>query len=222
MIETVGEFLPYAVGVAVSPIPIAAVILMLFTNRAKTNAPLFLAGWTLGIAVVGAAVLLIPGLGPSDSEPSVWNGVAKGVFGLLLLFMAVKTWRSRPAKGETADPPAWMSKIDEFTPRKAFGLAFLLAAVNPKNLLLTAGGAVVIEGASLTGSQNAAALAIFVIIAASTVWIPVIGFLILGDRIDNVLTATKDWLIQNNNTVTFVILLLLATLMLGDAAAILF
>ena len=100
-------------------------------------------------------------------------------------------------------------------------MAFL-AIFLVETLFGPAGGAVVIEGASLTGSQNALALAIFVMISASTVWIPVMGFLILGDRIDNVLTAAKDWLIQNNNTVTFVILLLLATLMLGDAAAMLF
>ena len=40
----ISEVLPFAIGVAISPIPIIAVILMLFSNRAKVNGPAFLLG----------------------------------------------------------------------------------------------------------------------------------------------------------------------------------
>jgi hypothetical protein len=45
--EAIGQSLPFAVGVGLSPIPIIAVVLMLATPRARVNGPAFLAGWVL-------------------------------------------------------------------------------------------------------------------------------------------------------------------------------
>ena len=47
--QVIGEFLPLALGVAISPVPVIAVILMLFSERAKQNSLAFLAGWVVGI-----------------------------------------------------------------------------------------------------------------------------------------------------------------------------
>ena len=43
MTEGIGAILTYAIGVAISPVPIIAVILMLFSARARVNGPMFLA-----------------------------------------------------------------------------------------------------------------------------------------------------------------------------------
>ncbi|MFN3215858.1 MAG: GAP family protein [Acidimicrobiales bacterium] len=48
--DAIGETLGYAVGIAVSPIPIAAVILMLFSSRARSNSLSFMVAWIAGIA----------------------------------------------------------------------------------------------------------------------------------------------------------------------------
>jgi hypothetical protein len=45
MNEAIGQLLPFAVGVGLSPIPIIAVVLMLATPRARVNGPAFLPGW---------------------------------------------------------------------------------------------------------------------------------------------------------------------------------
>jgi Sap, sulfolipid-1-addressing protein len=45
--EAVGQSLPLAVGVALSPVPIIAVVLMLTTPRARANGPAFVVGWLL-------------------------------------------------------------------------------------------------------------------------------------------------------------------------------
>lgn len=55
--QAIGEFLPLAVGVAISPIPIIAVILMLFSDRARANSLAFLIGWVVGISVVMAVLI---------------------------------------------------------------------------------------------------------------------------------------------------------------------
>mgnify|MGYP003299923964 CR=1 FL=1 len=54
--DGVAEVLPFAIGVAISPVPIIAVILMLFSARAKVNGPMFLLGWVSALAIVSFAV----------------------------------------------------------------------------------------------------------------------------------------------------------------------
>jgi hypothetical protein len=59
--QAIGSALPLAVGVALSPLPIIAVVLVLTTHRARVNGPLFILGWLAGLAVVGAIVLSVAG-----------------------------------------------------------------------------------------------------------------------------------------------------------------
>ena len=55
--EAIGQMLPTAVGVAISPLPIVAVVLMLVTPRGKVNGMAFVIGWIIGLTLVGAIVL---------------------------------------------------------------------------------------------------------------------------------------------------------------------
>jgi hypothetical protein len=55
--QAVGGLLPAAVGVALSPLPIIAVILMLGTPKAPSNGPGFAAGWMAGLIVVSVIVI---------------------------------------------------------------------------------------------------------------------------------------------------------------------
>jgi hypothetical protein len=56
--EAVGGILPLAIAVDISVLSIIAVILMLITPRARSNDPALVAGWVLGLAVVGGLVLI--------------------------------------------------------------------------------------------------------------------------------------------------------------------
>ncbi|HUK72944.1 MAG TPA: GAP family protein [Streptosporangiaceae bacterium] len=47
--QAIGGSLPLAIGIALSPIPIIAVVLMLTTPRARANGPAFVLGWLLGL-----------------------------------------------------------------------------------------------------------------------------------------------------------------------------
>jgi hypothetical protein len=57
--QGISEVLTFAVGVAISPVPIIAVILMLFSAKARVNGLVFLAGWALALAVVSGAVYFL-------------------------------------------------------------------------------------------------------------------------------------------------------------------
>ncbi|HMI71204.1 MAG TPA: GAP family protein, partial [Solirubrobacteraceae bacterium] len=58
MAQAIGQVLSLGVGVALSPVPIIAVVLMLGTPRARTNGPAFLVGWILGLGLIGTIALL--------------------------------------------------------------------------------------------------------------------------------------------------------------------
>jgi len=81
--KAIGDSLPLAVGVALSPLPIIAVVLMLTTPRARVNGPVFVLGWLAGLAVVGAIVLCVAGpAGASSSGSPAAAGLAAALAGL--------------------------------------------------------------------------------------------------------------------------------------------
>src|SRR5215217_7982839 len=100
--QAVGQVLSFGVGVALSPVPIIAVVLMLATPRGRVNGLAFLAGWVVGLAVVGTAVLLIAngGYASEAGAPADWVSILKLVLGVLLLGLSVRQWRGRPRGDE--------------------------------------------------------------------------------------------------------------------------
>src|SRR5690349_9089337 len=161
--EAIGQSLATAIGVAISPIPIIAVVLMLTTPRGRVNGPMMLAGWLAGLAVLGTVVLLVtrPADAGESGQPADWVGWLKLVLGLLLLFVAVRQFRGRPEPGDPAVLPKWMGSIDKIKPPAAAGLGALLAAVNPKNFLLVVAGATSISQTGIPAGQQAAAYGVF-------------------------------------------------------------
>ena len=114
--SVIGEILPLAIGIAISPIPIIAAILMLLSPRAKTTSVGFLLGWLAGIVI---AIVCSPCCRrccrSRTSGSSPVHAVIKIILGAVLLFLAAKQWRGRPAEGEQAEMPKWMSAIDSMT-----------------------------------------------------------------------------------------------------------
>jgi hypothetical protein len=216
--QAIGDILPLAIGVAVSPLPISAVILMLFGPRARSTGPAFAVGWVLTLFVVGAVVLALADTSDVSSDQGASDAVfaIKLALGLLLLGLGVRQWFSRPKEGEEPEVPGWMNAIDEFTALRAFGLAVLLAGVNPKNLGLTLAAGSTIAQAGLTSAEQWIVLAVFVVLASLTVALPVVYYFAAGDSATRTLTSLKGWLISNNATVMSVLLLLIGVVLIGD------
>lgn len=217
--EVVGEVLTPAIGIALSPIPIIAAILMLLSPRAGRTAPAFAAGWTAGILVVALAVMLfVPASAAAgNGGGGTAVGVVKLLLGVLFLLMAAGQWRKRPKAGETARLPKWMAGVDRMSPGTAFGIGAALSALNPKNLplALTAG----LSLARLSGGESVLALVVFVLVAACSVLVPVAVYLLFTERMRAPLDRMKDWLTRNNATVMFIVLLVLGVSVIGKGIA---
>lgn len=219
--EAIGQVLPLAIGVSLSPFPIIGVVLMLGTPRARVNGPAFLVGWVAGMALVGTVVLLFSGgVGASDDgQPSTAVSVAKIAIGALLLGVAVKQWRARPRAGESAAMPSWMQSVDHFRALRAAGLGFLLAAVNPKNLLLVVAAAAAIAGTGIPGDEQALAYALFVVLGTIGPAAPVAIYFALGARSERLLDELRAWMAHNNAAIMAVICLLIAAKLIGDGVS---
>jgi threonine/homoserine/homoserine lactone efflux protein len=215
--EVIGDLLPLAVGVAISPIPIIAVILMLLSNQPAKASTGFLAGWVVGITLVTVVVLLLVGQAgdTSSGKPSTISSILKLVLGALLLMLAGRQWQSRPKEGETGKMPKWMTAIAGFTFAEAAGLGFLLSAVNPKNLIMCLGAGTTIGAAHLSGADQVIVVVIFVVIAASTVLGPVVLYLAASARMRHPLEELRGWLTQNNAAVMGVLLLVIGVSLIG-------
>lgn len=213
----IGDLLPLAIGIAISPVPIIAVILMLLSRKATATSTGFLLGWVAGVVVVTTVVLVLVGQAgdTSGGKPSTVSSVLKLIFGVLLLLMAVRQWQGRPKAAEAGAMPKWMGAIESFTFGRALGLGFLLSGVNPKNLLLCLGAGTTIGAAHLSTSQVVVAMAVFTVLASTTVAVPVVGYLAARDRMAAPLERLRAWLTQNNAAVMAVLLLVLGTALIG-------
>ena len=221
MRQAVGDVLPLAIAAAISPFPIIGVVLMLVTPRARLNSLMFVIGWLAGFAVVGAVGLTVLGAaGAGDNgTPSTGANIFEIVLGALLLLFAVRQWRKRPTPGEEQVMPKWMSAVDHFSPRQAATLGVGLAAVNPKNLILTLAAATSIAATNLPGTDQVIAFVIYALIATLGVGAPVVVYLTMGKRAGRILDDLKTWLAHNNAAIMAVIFAVIGAKVLGQGIA---
>jgi len=215
----IGEMLPLAIGIAISPLAIVAVILILTTPRARTNGLAFLGGWLLALAVVGGVVLAVTDAAESadSSGPRTIVAVLTIALGVLLLVLAWRGFRGRPAPGEEAPLPKWMAALDRFTPVRSLAVAALFAGVKPKNLILTATAAAGIAGSGLGGAQQVVVLLLLILVASVGIIAPVAVYFLMGEeKSARVLGGWKTWLVANNSTVMIVLFVVFGVVLLGN------
>jgi hypothetical protein len=201
-----GDLLPLAIGIAISPVPIIACILMLFSARARSNGSAFLVGWVLGVAVVTTAVVLLSDATAATDDAG--GGPTLGDIVILLLgvgaiLLGFRQWKGRPQPGEEAKLPTWMAAIDGFAPGKAFGFGFLLSALNPKNLGLAAAAGLAME-------------ILFVVIASLSIAVPVVYLLVGGAGAMKTLDGWRTWLAANNAAVMAVLFIVIGAKLVGS------
>jgi hypothetical protein len=208
----IAEVLPAAIGVVlVNPLPIVAVILMLFSPRAASTAPAFAAGWVTGVfAVLALLIFVIPidQFVGRESDPTPLASAIRIVVGLVLLFLAFQRWRGRPGPGEEKSLPAWTASLENSAPSGAFGLGTALSGLNPKNLAFTLSTAVAIAQADLTTAAALVPIVLFVLLASIGVAAPVIWYFVDQKRAIETMTGWRMWLTANYAVIMTIVFLL--------------
>ena len=217
--QAFGAVLPLAVAIAIFPVPVIAVVLLVGSDRGRTKAAAFVAAWLVGLAAVGAIVLVIGGKADAgdDGDPATWTNVLLLGLGLILLAYATKQWRGRPRGDEEGSTPGWMRAIDGFTVAKAGGAGFALSGLNPKNVLLTVAAGAEIAEVGLPAREQVVVLAVFAAIASVGVAAPLVVSLVLGDRSHEPLERLRAWMARNNAVIMAVLFVLIGAKLVGDA-----
>jgi hypothetical protein len=203
---------PLGLGLLLAALPVVLVPVALASKRPPGVAGAFLAGWLLGILLVGGVVIALADIIVLPSGNSQWFSYAKIVLGLLLVALGVKKWTERPRAGQTPTVPGWLAGIDSMSGAKAFGLALLLATLNPKNLVLTVTGALAIAEVTPVPAQQVVALLVFVVVGSLGVAAPVVVTVLLADRSDRVLAAADAWMTRQSTVIVALVLLVLGAI----------
>ena len=92
--------------------------------------------------------------------------------------------------------------------------AAALTVINPKVLFICAAAGLAIGTAGLRSPAAWGAEAWYVLLASSTVAVPILAYAVAGDRLDEPLTRLKDWMERQHATLVAAILIVIGLLVL--------
>jgi len=217
-----GQLLPLALTIALSPLPLAALLLMLLAPGGFRAAAGFSIGWFLGVLLSATLLALLSSLLPHDrgAGSSLLQVVVPLLLGSALIVLGIVQWHDRPSRGADVPLPRWLSALDRLTPGRATIIGVGYAAFRPKNLVMAAAAGVVILGAHADPTGIVISVAVFTALASITMLGPVFAYAFGGQAVRGRLERLREWLVRNMPLITVVTVLLLgAFLMLAGLAA---
>ena len=219
------DVLFHAAAVAVSPEAIFSSILVLMTNRARSNSIAYLLGWLTGLCMVLAIVLAFDDIVAGGGGPLPKSDVAGFLrigFGAVLLLLAANRWRKRRRAGQVPLEPRWLGVVERFGPKRCFVWGFILSGLNPKNVALTVTGALHLSLFAPSLAAELMAVAAFIVIGSSTVAAPGVLYVFAGNRAQTTLQRTRAWLIRHSDRFIIALFLVFGLKLTGDGVANLF
>lgn len=223
MVEALADVVPIAFGLAlVNPLPIMAVIILLFSSRAGSVVPAFLAGWFGGLLIVGGVLIfVVPAerLVGTEREPSALASVVRVILGAGLLWLAAQKWMTRPKEGETPKLPGWVTSLENASPLSALGIGAAMAGLNPKNLVFSVSAAVAIAEWQLAHPENAVLLVIYAVVGSLGILIPAVWRAAGGEGASAMLQEWRLWLSRNYNVLMGIVFLIFGVLVLSKGVS---
>ncbi|GAA1495078.1 GAP family protein [Paeniglutamicibacter kerguelensis] len=216
MLTAIGEFLPLALGMTLSPLPLIAIVVLVLSANGTGRSLGFMAGRLIGIAMMLTAMTLAAEALPESSEATTLSGLLKISLGLGLIYVAARKWRKRP-QGETEPKvPGWMSSLNTISAPRAFSMGLALTVANPKELAFTLGAAISIGAAHEQPGAIIVLALIYTVLSGASVLAPVILHLVAPGRARSVLGPVQAWLLRHQSTVVGVVLLALGVVLISD------
>lgn len=186
---------PGAVGIALSPVSVASIVFLLGHRRGYGAAAACAAGWIVAIAVGLVVAVLVGERLPTESSdgPPVRALIALGA-GVVLLALAVWQWTVRRLPDGSPASSRWSDRMEALDPPKAFGLGVLGFVTNVKALVLVLAAGLSFGDVDPSVGEAVLAGALFVIVSASTVIVPIVLAVALGDHAKRALAGMRAWI----------------------------
>jgi hypothetical protein len=209
--SVLAKLIPLGLVIALSPITVIPAVLVLHAPRPRPAGLAFLGGWVLGLVAltavfVGASDLL----GDLQHSPPRWASWLRVVLGSALIAFGVFSWLTRRRHTKT---PVWLRSFSKLTPVRA-GVTGAVLGLRPEVLILCAAAGLAIGTGGLSVARGWISGAVFVIVSASTVAIPILAYVGAGDRLDDALERLKDWMEENHGAMMAVILIVIGLIVL--------
>jgi Sap, sulfolipid-1-addressing protein len=198
--------LPLAFVMVAGPQIISAVFFATAESWGRLSAA-YVLGAACSIALVVAVGYLLAGaLGGGDSDgDSRLRGIDYAIVALLL-FAMVHKFRTRAE----SEPPQWMGRLQEATPRLALGLGFLLLGFFPSDLVTSLS-----IGAHLGNDGDPPWYSLpFLLLTLLFLASPALAVAALGARGERLLPRVREWMNTNSWIVSELVLALFVVLVL--------
>ena len=208
------SLLPLAVGMAISPLPIVAVVAILLSARGRTAAPAY-TGAFLAVTLAVVAVGAITSAGASSASHGSGGKIVVLILTALLTVgfaaFALVSWLGRPKPGTPPATPGWLSAVDAITPARAAGLGLLMAATNSKNIPLELKGGAVLGTAHLPMAATVLLCVALAVAGSLTLIVPTVLAATGLPGIVAALRRLKDEMIAHNVVIMTVLFAVLAS-----------
>jgi Sap, sulfolipid-1-addressing protein len=205
------DLLLIGLAITLEPFPLTAFVLVLSADRGTRKGLAFILGWLACLVAVIAVVILLTGGKPPRPHTAPSNAAlaAKLALGVGLILFAGRRRRrmARPRK-----PPAWMARLDRFSPWAAAGLAAFLQPW----ALVGAGAATVVE-AKLATVGSYLSLMAFCLLATSSYLFLELSATFAPDSAGRRLDRLREWLDTHQDQVIISVSLLLGLWLMGKS-----
>ena len=217
--DTLGALVPLALAGAFSWLPLTGLVVLLLAGSGMARVWAFVAGRVVGLALItvgfvaGARALPAPRSTPSLEGPVVaW---AEVVVGIALVVVSALSWLHRHRHRARAEP-AWQRRLSEASVPAVF-LTSVVVDLQPKGLVLGLASGVVVRAGSMPVAEAVLAVVVYLVIAASSVLLPVVATYVAPARTDRWLRDAEDWLAAHGSVLTVVVAALVGVVLVVDA-----
>jgi hypothetical protein len=210
--------LPIGLGVALSSIPITAMLVFLGSTRARSSGPAFLIGYGVGLAIVtilfavGVAALPSGRRGPQDTV----IGVIEIVLGVSLVVSGAVMIARR--NRERREGSGRLKRLENLGPIPAAGVGLLLN-IRPKSLVLAVGAGIALGSSGFGPTGLAIAFLVYLAVGLSTVIVPVIIYFRSSGKAVEEIARGRRWISRNGRAVTVTVVLMLGAVLIGAGIA---